>query len=237
MTIEFIRLLHSLPLLCFPLLVRWLMCGMNFLYCAFKIPGGKQGEILIARCVLLKEQQHSAEDQGLRMGKSITYLFSQNRKLKDIIPFSPCLDFTVDSVFLSFRSRLQIAKLRGRKWRVGDKFAVGQPCLLSLFFCSNTVERGKKFPLEDMLLLMDTMHTRRHKKKKRRENEMLVKHEFSAKNGCEREKKKKEKEFIACARYVAGKKKSELLPFVPLYLLQDALCQQLKLFEHKLKAS
>jgi hypothetical protein len=42
---------------------------------------------------------------------------------------------------------------------------------------------------------------------------MLVKHEFSAKTDA---RERERNNFIACARYVVLKKKTELLPFVPL---------------------
>lgn len=109
MTIEFIRLLLLSVLLYFPLLARCLTCGMNFLYCAFRFPEGKREKL----GVVSFRKNSTARRPGLRMGKSIMYLFSQNCKLKDIIPF---LSLRNHRWFeqSSFRQRLQIAKHRGR---------------------------------------------------------------------------------------------------------------------------
>jgi hypothetical protein len=98
---------------------------------------------------------------------------------------------------------------------------------------------GKNSPLEDMLLLMDTMHREPYEKaaeeEKRRENEMLVKHEFSAKTDARA--KKKNKNLSHVHDMWRGKKKERTAALCAAFFLQDALHQQLKLFKHKLKAS
>jgi hypothetical protein len=139
------------------------------------------------------KEQHSAEDRRLKNGKI------DNRKIAEsqaegYYPLSLATNSPlIQKVFLS-ESTADCTE--GREMKSGDKFC-SRSALFAVRFLLQHNENSRKFPLKDMLL-MDTMnsHTKRQaEEEKRRENEMLVKHEFSAKTDA-----------IACARYVALKK-------------------------------
>lgn len=101
----------------------------------------------------------------------------------------------------------------------GDKFRSRSALLaIAAFFFVPTQMHGKNSPpLQDILLLMDTMHSHTKGSGRRRENEMLVKHEFSAKTDARQKKIIIRNSSHVHDMWRGDKKKTELLPFVPLF--------------------
>lgn len=159
MTIEFIRSLLLSVLLYFPLLVRWLTCGMNFLYCAFRIPEGKRENA--GSCVLLKEQ-HSARKTRLKNGKIDNVFILAESQAEGYYPLSLALKSPlIRTVFLS--TSTANCKTSREKWNC----AVGQPCSPPLFH-SNTFARNSRWKI--CFLWTQCRATREGKLKTRKRN-------------------------------------------------------------------